>query len=177
MNYHMTAPPVSSQLPLDCSRLIVCETTGDWAAAIRRAIAESPKSDDLTGWVVEARGFPQLLAAAQTHPASLCVVEVTTDNAERAATVVEQLHVRFPNLNIIAAIASQPALVAEMILREAGATYVARSRRDADIIARIWQQHSKIHPPREETWRDQIFAQLPWFENPHSAFRTPQSHA
>ena len=141
-------------LPICCSRLIVCEKSGDWANLLRRSL------DDRGRWIVETRSHSQLAAALVEHPASLCIVEVTTENLVRAATCMEQLHRSQPHCHLVAA-SGNNVPSAESLLMEAGASFIVHSRRDVDVIERLWQSHCRLHPPREVTLREQIFESLP----------------
>lgn len=145
----------STNLPVSCSRLIVCEKSGDWANLLRRTLADRGR------WIVETRGFHQLAEALVDHPASLCVVDVHPGNLAAAAAAIEQLHRRRPCAAFVAA-SQEPLLDHGLIVREAGAVLLARSRRDVDLLSDVWRRHCRRRPPREETLREQIIAALPW---------------
>ena len=148
-------PAAAGNSPLCRSRLIVCEKSGDWAKSLRRTLPDGGR------WIAETRSFNQLIEATDDHPVSLCVIEVTAKNIDRAARIIEQLHHNRPHCNLVA-VGQEELARCEMILRELGASYAVTSRRNADELVHLWRQHCRLHPPREETLREHIFADLPW---------------
>ena len=156
--YGSTKHPMSSlasTLPIGCSRLILCEKSGHWANTLRRVLTDSGR------WIVETRSLGQLAQSLAEHPASLCLVEVTAQNLFEMAECIARLHHQRPLCHLIAA--SRSALTAPVanLLQESGAAYTIDSRRDIDVVQRLWQAHSRRYPPREVTGRDQICASLP----------------
>ena len=146
----------------DLTRLIVCERTGKWASALCRTLPDQGR------WIFQTRSLKQLRDAASSHPISLILIEVRTRNLLAAAEMFEQLRRSHPRCHLIAAAGNRyhgnrPATsLAEWVLREIGVSQWIWSQRQIAIVCRLWSRHCRLHPPVEQTLRQQIVQGLPW---------------
>jgi hypothetical protein len=139
---------------MSIARLIVCEKTGRWARLFRRALPAGQL-------VSEARGLApcgRLLAEA---PASLVAVEATEANLEALIDSLCDWTRDYPAARFIALINAGDAPF-EPLLREAGALDVLSSAGGVPAAARLVRRHLSRAPREELSWRDAIFARLPW---------------
>ena len=135
-------------------RLIVCEKTGRWAAALRRAL-QTPGEE-----VISVRGFPQCWSAFTAAPASLAVVEVTADNLERTSEFLVRA-AEFPQARL-AVIVSRELAAAELLLREAGAAVVLTTLAQAPGLAQLFVRHQQLAPAVQRTFQELVAERLPW---------------
>lgn len=134
--------------------IVVCERTGTWAAAMRRAFC-------LASGPCETRSWPACLREVQARPAVFVALEILPENAEAVCGRLADLTQRFPRARV-ALLADRNLRPVEWLLREAGAAEVLFSVGDLPrlrpVLRRFWEQM-----PRSRTsFRDQIWSRLPW---------------
>src|SRR4029453_16307909 len=95
-------------------RLIVCEKSGRWAVAFRRALG------DETRQMIEVRSVLACETMLAHHPASIIAVEITAANLDPLVVAVPGWLRDFPHCRVMALAAADLAS-AETLLREAGA--------------------------------------------------------
>jgi hypothetical protein len=138
------------------ARLIVCERTGRWAAALRRALV------DLGVRVFETRSFDACREELITSPASFVVFELGSDASPLLANITRQLR-EFPASRIaVAADRSQADYHA--LLCEAGAVFFLDSPRRIDVLAQLACRHLAQVPLPIQSLTERIWASLPWRE-------------
>jgi hypothetical protein len=136
-------------------RLIVCEKTNRWAAALRAALGRSPLQ------VVETRSLAGCESALIEAPASLAAVEVTAANLDQAVEFVMQTGRRFPRA-LVVALLTEEAASAERLIQEAGAIDVIGSVLDAPRIARLARRQFALAPPEELGFHELVRQRMPW---------------
>lgn len=134
-------------------KLLIYESTGDWAAAIRRAASRLP--------MVELRSFDDLQAELSRWPASVAVIEVAAARVEPAVRVIRDLTMRFPNAVVVAA-AERSLVRSERLLREVGASHVVFSPRCTGEIVDIARRRLAADGPNDFNAEEmsQILSQL-----------------
>lgn len=146
----------------DATRLIVCEKSGAWANLLRRNLTDAGR------WIVETRSLGQLLESAGEHKTSLVLIEVTDNNVHLAASCIDELRRQAPHTVLTTIIppmnAASPKAphLTPWMLRELGVQVVISSPRDISTLRRLWSRHCRLHPPHEQTLREQVFQKLPW---------------
>ena len=146
----------------DPTRLIVFEKDGQWANLLRGNLPDGGR------WLLETRSLRQLRDAAQQHNRSLILAVVNAKNLPKIIEVFSELTSRMPHCHLIAAAANdydegswrQEKVVWQ--LREVGAIQWIASRRDVSVVRQLWQAHSELYPPANQTIRERIFRNLPW---------------
>ena len=109
---------------METARFIVCEKTGQWATAFRRAgFAAGVR-------VCETRSLDQCWRELDASPASFLAVELTAGNLESLLARLAALGGSHPAAGAMV-IASRGAVRYEWLLREAGAVHVLFSPRRA----------------------------------------------
>jgi hypothetical protein len=145
-------------------RLIVCERTSRWAAALRRALVQRP------GAVASVRGLAQCREALALAPASLVAIEVTADNVGAVVDFVagagHSPQTRVAAL-IPAGLANAPLETAELetaelLLREAGAVDVLTTLAQAPRLARLYGRHERLAPAEGRNFQQLVSERLPW---------------
>jgi len=140
---------------MSASRLIICEKTGRWAVAFRRALAAGHER------IAETRGLAGCSRQLAAGPASIVAVEVTAANLDAVLAAVPEWLRRFPHCRTIALL--EPEVdAAEALLREAGVVAVLRSTRGAPAIARLAQRHLATAPADNLPLEQAILNSLPW---------------
>jgi len=140
---------------MDVARLIVCEKTGQWAAAIRRAEL------DLGVRIYETRSLAECWEELAASPASFLALELSATDVEPLLTKLMSLGWSHPAARA-AVLAPRGQEPYEWVLREAGAVHVVFSPRQAASILRLAKQHLASAPLQERTLRELIWASLPW---------------
>lgn len=137
------------------SRLIVCEKTGRWAAALRHAAG----SCELP--LVEVRSLQQLERELIDSPAAMAAVEVSAASLVRVATHVAAWRSRFAGSAILL-LADEELQPLEAPLREVGVVHAAFSPRDLSGMVRLIRRHLARAPRPALTLEGSILARLPW---------------
>jgi len=136
-------------------RLIICETTGRWAVAFRRALADQSEH------IEETRGLAGCARQLGRNPGSIVAIEVTAVNLDAVLVAVPDWLNRFPHCRCMALV--EPELdAAEALLREAGAVAVLRATREVPTAARLVEQHSATAPTPDLPLEQAILSSLPW---------------
>src|SRR5688572_29468326 len=111
-------------------RLIVCEKSGDWAAALREALGtRQPR-------VVETRSLTACEAELGQSPASLMAIEVTEANLKAVLQFLAKIHEGYRRAAVVAMVAYEASAAANL-LREAGALDVVTSVLEVPRVARM----------------------------------------
>jgi len=103
LSLHERTPAVSGP------RVLVCEKSGRWAVALRRALGEGGHR------VVETRSFDQCWQALDESPASFVALEMTVDSAETVVRRLVDLRRRFRHARAAVLAARGLALADESI--------------------------------------------------------------
>ncbi|MGA2065285.1 MAG: hypothetical protein ABSG86_09955 [Thermoguttaceae bacterium] len=140
---------------MDHGRLIVCERSGQWAAALRRELADA----GLRVW--ETRSLADAWEALAATPAAFLVLELLGANAEPLLGRMAWLGRDFPRSRA-AVVASRRLAAYESLAREAGAVHFACSLRHLAPLARMIVRHLAELPPPQQTLLERIWASLPW---------------
>jgi len=146
--------PATYHASMSAARLIVCERTSRWAAALARALPNPSKL------VVSVRSLVQCQAALESAPASLAAVEIAP--ADLASTIEFFARTaRFPKAQLAALVPAELA-AAELLLREAGAVDVLTTLAQAPRLARLFVRHQRRAPATDRSFQELVAERLPW---------------
>ncbi|MBN2580123.1 MAG: hypothetical protein JXB10_14125 [Pirellulales bacterium] len=137
------------------SRLLVCERTGRWAAALRRELADS----GLRVW--ELRTWDDCDSELAAAPASFLVLELAPRRLAAALAALPRWRKGYPAMRA-AVVAERDLASCEWLLREAGAVHFLCSPRQLGALARIVLRHAAQVPPPHQTLSQRLWAGLPW---------------
>jgi hypothetical protein len=148
------------------ARCIVCERTGRWAVALRRAAAARQQAgqplDGPALRLVQTRSLPDCWSALRAAPASAVVLEVTSTNLPAALDAATRMRRWFPSACLL--VAAQRGLEEwEPLLREAGAALVTTSPRRLGGWVRAIERHAARVQTESES-RAALPAELPLAE-------------
>ncbi|MBN2477335.1 MAG: hypothetical protein JXB62_22205 [Pirellulales bacterium] len=146
-------PPETS-----AARLIVCERTGRWAAALRRQLDPSEVR------LEETRTLGQCREALARAVASFLVAELTLCDIEPLLGQMARLPRDFP-LARLAVVADRCLAGYEWLMREAGAVHFTCSTRRLGPLAQAVRRHLAQAPVPPQTLTQRIWASLPWKES------------
>ena len=137
------------------ARLIICEKSGQWAAAFRRAATscELPIS--------ETRGLQQVERELADKPASIAAIEVNAATAAKVAIQISAWQTKYPAARFLL-LADRELEAIEVELREAAAVHVIYSTRDLAGPLRIVRRHLARAPQPPLSLEETILAALPW---------------
>lgn len=136
-------------------RLIVCERTGQWAAAIGRLLgAAGPR-------VLETRSLAECWGTLRARPASFVILELTRGNFGPLLDGLAWFGRELP-LAAAAVVAERSLAASEWIVREAGAIHFVTSPRSVEGLARAARRHLQQAPRLRPSLAEQIWARLPW---------------
>ena len=137
------------------ARVIVCEKTGRWATALRRAFR------GLQLRVTETRSLTACWQELEQCPTSLVALEFVPDNREAILRRLLDLHSRYrwAQAIVLAERGSEPF---EWILREAGAIHVLFSPRSLAATARLARRHAHSVPRADIDIREAVWRRLPF---------------
>lgn len=141
----------------DLARLVVCETTGQWAVALRRELAGRGLS------VHQTRSIAQAWEMLARFPASFLVVELTRASVEPLLERLAWAERDYP-LARVAVVAQRALDGCEWLVREAGAVHFTTSPRQLAGVAHMACQHVQNAPRLPRSITDDIWARLPWGE-------------
>lgn len=141
-------------MPMNPVHVIVCERTGRWAVALKRALGGAPN-------LTETRSLPACTAQLNLQPASVVAVEVTALNLESVLTSLAAWQRQFPGACAIA-LADESLAAADHMLREAGAALVLHAAREAPRAAKLALRHAAQVPAPDLTLERAIHSRLPW---------------
>jgi hypothetical protein len=134
--------------------LIVCERTGRWAVALKRALGDELK-------LIETRSLPACAAELSRDPSTVVAVEVTSLNLEAVLASLAAWQRYFPRSRAIA-LGDESLTVADHLLREAGAALVLHSTREVARAAKLVQCHAARIPAPDLPLEQAIHKRLPW---------------
>ncbi len=142
-------------------RVIVCERSGRWAAALRRVLARELS-------LRETRSLAECEAELREAPESFLVVELT---ATHLGGVLELLtcvgaEYRWARIAVVAerSVAAGELTACEWTMREAGAIHFVTSPRQAAELARLAERHAALVPRPKRSLAAQVWDSLPWPE-------------
>jgi hypothetical protein len=137
------------------ARVILCEKTGRWAAALRRALGKGSVP------VSETLSLSQCGDALQDAPGSLIAVEVSPLALETVLRLIAHARRSDPFARFVA-LQGAELDSAEPLLREAGAVEVLHSVREAPALALLARRHLALAPRAEPSLSETIAERLPW---------------
>jgi DNA-binding NtrC family response regulator len=141
--------------------LIVCEQTGEWAAALRRQL------DGNLVRLFESRSFVECRQLATQHSSVVVVLELSGTNASSLVAVLRQLERALPNVRPIV-VADRQLAMFESLMREAGAIHFLVSPRSlSNVVELAKRRAAEMQAAVSETSDDDdprpaILARLPW---------------
>jgi hypothetical protein len=136
-------------------RVILCEKSGRWAVAFRRALAEQGEL------ILQTRSLAEAVRQLTASPASIVAVEATAGNLEAVLAEVPQWLRRFPHCRVVGLLGTE-VQAAETLLREAGAVAVLTATRDAPSATGVIRRHLESAPQSELPLEQAIERSLPW---------------
>ncbi len=142
-------------------KLLIYETTGDWAAAWRREISSRAT-------IVEIRILDDLFAELTQSPTAVVGFEISPDRVGLSATAVAQVVRRYPRA-LVVVLADRKLAGYEILLREVGVMHIVFSPRQVTEIAAIVERRLAAEPQNDFNaegipLEEQILARLPWSE-------------
>ena len=137
------------------AKVILCEKSGHWAAALRRALGDEPVS------IIETRSLSQCEEALVAAPVSLVAIEATSKTLESLVQLIARARIEFPFARVVTLL-DNGLDQAEPILREAGAIELFKSLREAPSLAQLAQRHLALTPLAGKSVHEAIAEQLPW---------------
>lgn len=145
----------------DCkkmAKLIFCETDGYWAAKFRQICAPVEFEVEETRLISD---LPRSMAEA---PGSLIAIAVNPGNVTQIAELLDSL--RFPlSQERGVALLEHTYWSCQSALRGIGFIDVITAPLELIRLHRLTQRHLALLPEREQTWREEIMARLPWQSN------------
>lgn len=132
-------------------RVIACERSGRWAAALRRELVE----------VYETRGLAECWEMLARWPASFLVVELPEHDVAPLVDYLAMLEREFP-LARAAVVADRRRQAYQWLLREAGAVHFVTSPRELATLAQAIRRHLERAPTPQLSLAQQVWAELPW---------------
>jgi len=137
------------------ARLVVCEKSGRWAAALRRELsAVGPR-------VHETRHVDDAWHELRIARASFVVLEASRPRLAAVVHWLTQLGRVYPRARALI-VGGAELEAAEWLLREAGALAVHVALADPAIVVRLARRHLAEFPSADRSWRQQCFDRLPW---------------
>jgi hypothetical protein len=137
------------------ARVIVCEKTGRWAFALRRALrGPQPR-------VTETRSLAGCWRELDQAPASLVAVEFSPESSEAILRRLLDLRSRYRWARAIV-LAERGLEPFEWILREAGAVHVQFSPRSMIATARLIQRFTHSVPSADIGLHEAVRRRLPF---------------
>jgi len=159
------------------ARLILCERTGRWAAALRRELGgegtgpfclkdpkDAPHHVPLSphpSRIEETRSLSQAFRVLAGGPASFLIVELSRANVDSLLEHMTDLPRRFP-LARLAVVSDRRLSGYRWLVQEAGAVWYTSSPRRLASLAGLACRHLALAPKQRRGLREQIWASLPW---------------
>ena len=137
------------------ARLIVCERTGKWAVAFRRA----PRIGSLR--VYETRSREECRDEVQCSPASLVAIEATTANLDQVLDWLVQMRRDFPLCRVVV-LGTRGLQGSQWLLREAGAAHTVCSPRHIDAVVKLAWRHFAATAAEDHSIRGLVWGRMPW---------------
>ena len=147
---HSGIPP-----PAAAGWVIVCERTGQWAAALRRELTTAGVH------LAETRSLKEAWESLATAPASMLIIELTAGNVDSLLRRMAWLARDFPRARL-AIVASRRLSEYQWLLREAGAVHFLCSPRRIGSLAELAMRHMAAVPMPQQTLVERIWDSLPW---------------
>jgi hypothetical protein len=147
----------------DCG-ILVCEKTGRWAIALRRALAMPSR-------LCETRSWAACWREVSARSDAIVAVEVLPGNVEAACQRLVDLTQRFPQVRVIV-MADRSLRSAEWLFREAGAVHVLFAPDQWHRLRPMFRRFIDHLPPSPTPFREQVWASLPWARYATEAFQT-----
>jgi len=147
--------------------VIVCERSGLWATAMRRALA-------LSWGLCETRSWAACEREIQARSAALVAVEVSPENAEAACGRLARLAARFPRVRVVV-LADRKLRHVEWLLREAGAVHVVYALSDLPQLRTVLARFQEQAPSSPPGFRDSVQSRLPWRQHATTVPPSPPS--
>ena len=138
---------------MSANRLIVCEKTRRWAAAVKAA---QPALR-----LAEVRSLAQCQRELDASPQSIAAVEVAAENLEVILGWLVQVSSRYSDVRLVALLATELA-TAEALLREAGAIEVVSSTIEAPQLARMAERQARLFPHQAGSFRELVAERMPF---------------
>jgi hypothetical protein len=137
------------------SGLIFCERTGEWARAVRQALADS------TVVIRQTRSLAECRQAAGEFRSALVVLEFAPQQLDGAIALLLELERDCPSHRAVV-VAPRSLTAYEWLAREAGAVGFATSTREAGSLADVARRFLDNQPPEELELAERIWSSLPW---------------
>lgn len=144
----------STHTSAPAGRLVVCESTSRWAAALRRELAARAVR------VWEARTLAAAHALLAETPAAILVVELARANLDDLPGWLATARSDYPRARF-AVVAERGLADYEWLLREAGAVHFLTSSRQLRPLIEIVTRHLAFVPPLPQTPLERIWNKLP----------------
>ncbi|MGD0383600.1 MAG: hypothetical protein ABSA77_08775 [Thermoguttaceae bacterium] len=136
-------------------RLVVCERTGRWAAALRGELSGA----GLRVW--ETRSLTDCGTLLAESPASFAVLELSEKKIGEILDFIRNWQADFP-LFCFAVVADRNLAYYKWFMHEAGAADFICSVRKIGAVARTACRHLAHAPPLPQSLTERIWANLPW---------------
>ena len=134
--------------------LILCERSSRWAVAFRRALGRD-------ALITQTRSLAACASALAERPAALVGVEVSANNLQTVIDALVAWQRCYPGCRLVA-LADESLAEADTLLREAGASAVLHSTRQAPRAARLLRRHIAESPAPEMPLEEIIEGRMPW---------------
>ena len=151
------------------AKLIACEKSGTWAAALRRDLgAEEVR-------VYETRSLAECGDELRLAPASFLVCEATAANVANLCEFLVRLAQRHPDARAVVA-ANADAMDFADLFCEAGALQVVTNARKVRAVANLVRRHFQRFPTQNDSFRAQLWSRLPWTKSPSADAAEVEAH-
>lgn len=136
-------------------QLVLCETSHQWTIALRWALSASKIPVD------NSSSLEPCLQSLERNPYGVVGIEVALLGIEMTLQAIRDLRDAYPDCVIIA-LADRGDARYDALLREAGATHVAFSRRDLRSTARLVARCLSQTKQAPLSYRDDVWNRMPW---------------
>lgn len=150
--------------------LIICEQTGRWADAWRRAASRSRRQMP----VHEVRSTDDCRRRLRDARAGFVLVEMTRETAVQALELLDWLQRACPAARA-AVVAERGCERVESLAREYGAIHFVNSPRRLSPLVDVVGRYLAALPPVEQSVGDQVWQRLPWSPVAAATATTPQA--
>lgn len=141
--------------------VIICEHSGEWAAAWRQTVGRGGTPARRGLRVVAVRSVGDCLDESARHSAAFVIAQWSLANTLKIWSLLERLPLGMTN--VCCALAAERRLAAyQWSAREAGAVHVIFSPRRMRDLVELAGRHLSAHPLVLERDEDRIWATLPW---------------
>ena len=136
-------------------RLIVCEKTSHWAAALRACLGGRPPR------IVETRSLVNCEDALSQSPAGVVALETTPANLDAVLSFIASINNRFPRVSIVVLLTADAASAAAL-LREAGAIDAVASVLELPRVMRLARRKLRQTAGEPLSLHQFVAERLPW---------------